>query len=68
MRIITNDIFKLLFLCIIVWLETIFGKAIIEVVLMIFADKNIWYCLPIIASMTVDYKKQVIIIGIKLSM
>lgn len=68
MKIIKKNIFKSLFLYMIIWLETVLKKAAVESVLIIYADKSTWQYHPIIVSITINYKEQIVIIDIKLDM
>ncbi len=52
-----------------IWLNvTALEKAAIKSLLMMCTDRNVRQCYPIIASISVDYKEQVVITGIKSSM
>lgn len=68
MAVIIKDIFKFFLLCIIVKLRIALRKLSIEDVLMIGIDKSIWEYYSIITGISIDYKEQVVIISIILSM
>ena len=48
----------------IIALKSVVGKGL----LIMCADRNVWQCHPIIAGMSVDYKEQLVITGIKSGM
>lgn len=63
---ITKDMFKSLFLIIVVWLEIVLEKIIEEAILMICRDRSIWQYYLIIIDMSDNYDKQMVTTGIKL--
>ncbi len=68
MVMITKDIFKSLFLCIVVCPGTSLEKAVVEGLLMMCADRSVRRCHTIIVDMSINYKEQVVITGIKAGM
>lgn len=63
-KVIIKSIFKFFFLYG-RWLRIRLEKAVIETLLMININENIWQCHPIIIDINIDYKKEVVIISIK---
>lgn len=51
----------------VIWLKIILKKEEVENWLIIYADKNIWQYHFIIADININFKEQMIIISIKLS-
>lgn len=68
MGVITKVTFKSIFLWIVVQLETLLEKVIVEGILMMCIDRKVQQCHSIIAGINVNNKEQVMITDIKLEM